>query len=73
MVADRIAVVGSLLELYRAGLPLGATLASSERQHGDDFLLLAAHELVDLYAHSGAFCTGDRLGCTLRTLAPDAR
>ena len=40
----------------------GADLASSERQHGDDFLLLAAHELVDLYAHSGK--------ATLRPFAP---
>ena len=82
VVEERIKLVGNLLELYRAGMPLGesklnaseaqapllicvsggtpwlstapgANLASSERQHGDDFLLLAAHELVDLYAHSG--------------------
>ena len=32
----------------------GTDLVPSERQHGDDFLLLAAHELVDVFDHTGA-------------------
>ena len=34
-----------LVAAYRAALPLGVGLEASERQHGDDLLLLAAHSL----------------------------
>lgn len=51
--SERLDVAKGLLDLYYAALPLGKDLASSERQHGDDFLLLAMHEYLDVYFETG--------------------
>ncbi|KAJ3043125.1 N-alpha-acetyltransferase 25, NatB auxiliary subunit [Rhizophlyctis rosea] len=42
--------VRGLLKLYISAIPLGQKLDERELQPGDDFLVLAAHILVDLYA-----------------------
>ncbi|OZJ06807.1 hypothetical protein BZG36_00101 [Bifiguratus adelaidae] len=41
--------VNDLCEEYHEALPLGAELEASERQHGDDFLILAVHLLLLTY------------------------
>ncbi|KAJ8657138.1 hypothetical protein O0I10_007218 [Lichtheimia ornata] len=44
-----ISLVNDLWKSYQDALPLGEGLEKTESQHGDDFVVLASHVLVDLY------------------------
>ncbi|KAJ3298905.1 N-alpha-acetyltransferase 25, NatB auxiliary subunit [Borealophlyctis nickersoniae] len=46
---QKLATIAQLIKLYNDVIPLGAHLDERELQPGDDYLLLAAHELVDLF------------------------
>ncbi|KAJ3054397.1 N-alpha-acetyltransferase 25, NatB auxiliary subunit [Rhizophlyctis rosea] len=47
---EKVAEVKDLLRLYVSSIHLGEGLDARELQPGDDYLVLAAHYLVDLYA-----------------------
>ncbi|KAI8048031.1 N-acetyltransferase B complex non catalytic subunit-domain-containing protein [Gilbertella persicaria] len=42
-------IVNDLVKLYQEALPLGEGLEKTEVQYGDEFVILAAHILLDLY------------------------
>ncbi|KAJ3012361.1 N-alpha-acetyltransferase 25, NatB auxiliary subunit [Thoreauomyces humboldtii] len=42
--------VSHYLEAYKTSIPLGSSLDERELQPGDDFILLAAHTLLDVFA-----------------------
>lgn len=49
---DAISIVNDLWKEYEDALPLGEGLEKTEMQHGDDFVILAGHLLLDLYFES---------------------
>lgn len=44
-----LTIVNELWQQYQDALPLGEELEKTEMQHGDEFIILAAHILLDLY------------------------
>ncbi|KAI8359816.1 N-acetyltransferase B complex non catalytic subunit-domain-containing protein [Blakeslea trispora] len=48
-IEEAMKIVNSLFESYRQALPLGEGLEKTEIQYGDEFVILAAHLLLDLY------------------------
>lgn len=44
-----IEIVNELWKEYQDALPLGEDLEKTEMQHGDEFVILASHILLDLY------------------------
>ncbi|CAG8631888.1 16374_t:CDS:10, partial [Dentiscutata heterogama] len=45
--------VNKLWRSYKGSLQYGTKLLEAENQHGDDFILLCSHVLIDLYKKSG--------------------
>ncbi|KNC70502.1 hypothetical protein SARC_16969, partial [Sphaeroforma arctica JP610] len=48
--SQRVALVDKLCHTYVNTIHLGKDLLPTERQYSDDLILLAADELVDMYA-----------------------
>ncbi|RUS21743.1 N-acetyltransferase B complex non catalytic subunit-domain-containing protein [Endogone sp. FLAS-F59071] len=51
-VADSVKLVDTFWDEFVKALPLGSELETTERQYGDDYVILAVHVLVDLYHRS---------------------
>ncbi|RUS28495.1 N-acetyltransferase B complex non catalytic subunit-domain-containing protein, partial [Jimgerdemannia flammicorona] len=52
--AEAIKLVDVLWAEYIKALPYGSDLEATERQYGDDYVILAAHLILDLYHRSGS-------------------
>ncbi|KAG2237856.1 N-acetyltransferase B complex non catalytic subunit-domain-containing protein [Thamnidium elegans] len=50
-VTQALVLVNELWQQYQDALPLGEGLEKTEMQHGDEFVILASHILLDLYNH----------------------
>lgn len=50
-VTQALVLVNELWQQYQDTLPLGEGLEKTEMQHGDEFVILASHILLDLYNH----------------------
>ncbi|CAJ0748382.1 19699_t:CDS:10, partial [Entrophospora sp. SA101] len=47
--SELITYINKLWKLYQDSLKFGTNLPETEKQHGDDFAILASHALIDLY------------------------
>ncbi|KAF9182060.1 N-alpha-acetyltransferase 25, NatB auxiliary subunit, partial [Haplosporangium sp. Z 11] len=50
-----MALVNKFWKLYEDALPFGKDLEETERQHGDDYAIIAAHLLFDIHKETSAF------------------
>jgi N-terminal acetyltransferase B complex non-catalytic subunit len=48
-IKQALLIVNELWKQYQDALPLGEGLEKTEMQYGDEFVILAAHTLLDLY------------------------
>jgi N-terminal acetyltransferase B complex non-catalytic subunit len=51
-VDELVLIADGLWKKYTEALPLGASLAATERQYGDDYVLLVLHLLMDCFGQS---------------------
>ncbi|KAG0380880.1 N-alpha-acetyltransferase 25, NatB auxiliary subunit [Mortierella sp. AD032] len=48
-------LVNKFWKLYEAALPFGKDLEETERQYGDDYVIMAAHLLIDLHKETKSY------------------
>ncbi|KAF9919778.1 N-alpha-acetyltransferase 25, NatB auxiliary subunit [Linnemannia zychae] len=52
---ETMALVNKFWKLYEEALPLGKDLEETERQYGDDYVIMAAHLLIDLHKETKSY------------------
>ncbi|KAF9098341.1 N-alpha-acetyltransferase 25, NatB auxiliary subunit [Mortierella sp. AD031] len=52
---ETMALVNKFWKLYGSALPFGKDLEETERQYGDDYVIMAAHLLIDLHKDTKSY------------------